>query len=301
MGELRSYGTLRLTVVAAAFLFVIGWAGVALFLHLGSSNEPKPAGTQQQIAAAQQLFTTLPAVSGATVDRYDSACRQPRSYCLVSSKLTPESLMPEALALLKTQGATVDSSTCDKATPWRPPCSATLHWRGARLRLASNAYPTPTGAVTEGTTLMIAVDQYSSVGGHPATPLPAWSALDPLPTTWPVSAPCIRPSSGGCLAYFSKAETPAPGPGPTHLLGPAPFTGQLKPTTHVVVTALEARGYSTSLLCSPATNSRPEGCSVSFRKYRGLAGQNGIDGGVRISKLSPTTVGVSVSYQASIG
>ena len=192
---LRTFGPVRLPLVGVALLAAIAWAVVTMFVHTGASNEPTPAGTHEQIAAAQQFLATLPAVSGTTLDRYDTACREPHSYCLTSSSLTPRQLMPKALAMLKTHGLKVDKRRCAKHNDGLPECAATLHWQGTRLVLASDAQPRP-GDETGPNTLVVKVDQIHVERTPGGTPLPSWSVLNPFPTAWGIDPACAGRERG---------------------------------------------------------------------------------------------------------
>ena len=287
--QLRSYGTVRLTLVAIVVVALVAWSGIALFVHTGYPDGPTSAGSTQQVGQAQVGLTMLPGVTGATLDPYDTACRQPRSYCLSSTTLTPTQLTSEALALLKSRGAAVGDSTCTAQPVQGVQCTATLHWQGARLRLSSDAVITPQPQTGDPTTLAVTVDNYPAVGGRPGTPLGAWSTIDPLPAAWRLDPPCTSSGPDGCLAYFlDSPETTT-------------FVGDFATVTAAAVQSARAHGYSTTTFCRPAQGHRAASCDVDMQRYRALGGKEGIQGNVMVRRLSPTAVGLSVSLTAQIG
>lgn len=287
--QLRSYGPMRLTLVAIVVVALAAWSGVALFVHTGYPDGPTVAGTPQQVAAAQAALATLPGVTGATVDPYDTACRQPRSYCLSSTTLTRTQLASEALALFKSRGATVSTHACTTQAVQGVQCTATLHWYGARLRLSSDAVISLQPRAGDPVTLAVTVDDYPAVGGRPGTALGAWSVASPFPASWQLDPPCTSTGPGGCLAYFLDS------PATTTLVG------NVDTLTAAAVQAARAHGYSTTTLCRPAQDHLPANCDVSMLKYRGPGGKDGIQGNAVVRRLTPTTVGISISLDALIG
>nr|MBA3907339.1 hypothetical protein [Pseudonocardiales bacterium] len=119
---LRQLGLRERLAVLTLLIVCTAWAGISLFVHDGLADAAPSVGTPQQVAAAQQMLRTLPPVAGATVDAYDSACRRPKSYCLTSTTLKAPELMPEALQLLETRGATIDNQECRKVADMYPQC-----------------------------------------------------------------------------------------------------------------------------------------------------------------------------------
>jgi hypothetical protein len=289
--QLRTYGPMRLVLIGVALLICVAWAGVALFVHTGYPNGPSPApGTQQQIAAARAMLQTLPPVAGAGVDRYDTACEQSRTWCLTSTTLTPQQLMPEALAMLKTHGATVSSHSCAKQRiPW-PLCNATLHYRGTRLTVSSDALfvALSLSASTDSrTTLSVSVDGAAA----PVVPQPlgSWASMNPLPASWPVDPPCVtRTPQGSDCEVYQRDRTAA-----------TAFPGTLDAATATAVASLNAHGFAVHRICLMTHGSVGPHCVLTVKKFRSPGGSGGITGSISVEQRSAATVSIQVYLAAA--
>ena len=272
-------------------VFALSWAAIAVFAYGGLSGAPSaPPGTAVQIAAAQDFVTGLPAVAGAEVDPYDTACEQPRTWCLTSTTLTDQQLATEALAVLTAQGASVSSHSCARSRAPRPTCSATLHYRGTRLSLDSDALNIAIAlspSTRSSTTLAVAVD--GDTGGGPVQPLGAWSSINPLPAAWPVDPPCItRPAQGaGCDAHeLASAAAPA-------------FPGTLATATAAAVASLQAGGFAVHEKCVHTQRLVGSHCVLMITKYWSRGGGDGITGALSVRERSASTVSISVYVAAA--
>ena len=284
-------GTRDRRAIAVLLVVCAGFVGLAAWVGGDNSRGETPApGTSQQIAAAQALLTSLPGVDGAEVDPYDTACEQPRTWCLTSTTLTPQQLATEALAVLTAQGASVSSHSCATSRAPRPTCSATLLYRGTRLSLDSDAFNVAIALsppARSSTTLAVAVDGDTRSGA--VQPLGAWSSINPLPAAWPVDPPCVaRPTQGaGCDAY-EQASAAAPA-----------FPGTLATSTAAAVASLEARGFVVHQKCVQTQQPVGAHCVLMITKYRSRGGGDGITGALSVRERSPSTVSISVYLAAT--
>jgi hypothetical protein len=281
---LRSLGLRERVAVGILLVACVAWAAIALFVPGQHGPSPAP-GTPQQIAASRAMLQTLPAVAGANVDPYDTACEQPQTWCLTSATLTPQQLTAAALAVLRSSGASVSSHSCEKSHTAMLLCRATLQYRGTRLTLSSDAplVALSLSASTDSrTTLAVSVD-----GAAPATvlePLRSWASINPLPKVWPVRPPCVtKPARGtGCEVYqVDSAKAPA-------------FPGTLEVSTATAVAALKAHGFAVHRTCIMTQQPVGPHCILNVKKFRSPGGGDGLTGTISVRERSASTVSVSV-------